>query len=149
MSTEAKPEPRRVLPRFPELDTEPFWEATRDHELRFQKCTACDGVVFYPRSHCTHCTSIDLEWVVSLGLGTIYTYSVIRRTQHPSFRDKVPYVIAWVDLDEKFRMLTHIVDVDPDDPASGLAIASRVQVHWIDHDSVSLPAFTLVGGADG
>jgi len=144
MTTEADTEPRPVLPRFPEFDTQPFWDATQDHELRYQVCTACDAVVFYPRRHCTQCTSLDLRWMVSLGLGTIYTYSIIRRTYHPSFRDKVPYVIAWVDLDEKFRILTHIVDLDPDDPDSTLGIGSRVTIRWIDHDTVSLPAFRLI-----
>ena len=91
---ESTTEPRRVLPRFPELDTEPFWEATREHELRYQVCAACEGVVFYPRRHCTHCTSTELTWRTSAGLGTIYTFSVVRRSLHPSFLDLVPYVVV-------------------------------------------------------
>ncbi|TPW16269.1 MAG: hypothetical protein FD127_245 [Acidimicrobiaceae bacterium] len=143
MSADTTHEPRRVLPRFPELDTEPFWEATKEHQLRYQFCEQCETVIFYPRAHCTKCTNTDLTWRTSSGEGAIYTYSVIRRSQHPSFMDMVPYVIAWVDLDETFRMLTHIVDVDPDDPESGLTIGARVQVHWIDRGQVSLPAFHL------
>lgn len=133
-----------VLPRFPEPDTQPFWDATRNHELRYQVCDACGAVVFYPRSHCTRCPSLELSWHTSRGEGTIYTYSVIRRSLHPAFADRVPYVIAWVDLDERFRMLTHVVQVDPEDPASGLRIGARVTVHWLDHETVSLPAFRLV-----
>jgi len=136
-------EPRRVLPRFPELDTEPFWAATRDHELRYQVCDACGGVVFYPRRHCTHCTSTALSWRTSSGRGTIYTFSVIRRSLHPSFMDLVPYVVSWVDLDEGFRLMTHIVDVDPDDPDAGLEIGARVTVSWIDRGEVNLPGFRL------
>lgn len=142
MTTE-RTEPRRVLPRFPELDTEPFWSATRDHDLRYQVCDACGAVVFYPRRHCTECTSLDLSWRSSKGAGTIYTFSVIRRSLHPSFMDLVPYVIAWVDVDEGFRLMTHIVGVDPDDPASGLAIDARVTVEWLDRGEIALPAFRL------
>jgi uncharacterized OB-fold protein len=134
---------RRVLPRFPELDTEPFWEATKSHELRYQVCDACGEVVFYPRRHCTACTGLDLTWHTSAGTGTIYTFSVIRRSQHPAFMDMVPYVIAWVDVDEGFRTMTHILDVDPDDPASGLEIGARVEVSWVDRGTVSLPGFRL------
>lgn len=142
--TAAPPEePRRVLPRFPEPDTEPFWEATKDHELRFQVCDACGGVVFYPRAHCTHCTSTELSWKVSAGTGTIYSFSVVRRSLHPSFLDLVPYVVSWVDVDEGFRLMTHIVDVDPDDPASGLEIGARVTVSWIDRGAVNLPGFRI------
>jgi len=148
VTTEADAKPRPVLPRFPEMDTQLFWDATRDHELRYQVCEACGEVVFYPRSHCTKCTSVDLKWQVSAGEGTIYTYSIIRRTHHASFRHMVPYVIAWVDLDEKFRLLTHIVDVDLDDPERSPNIGSRVAVHWIDHDTLSLPAFRLVDGVE-
>jgi uncharacterized OB-fold protein len=136
-------EPRRVLPRFPELDTEPFWRATLQRELTYQVCDACDTVIFYPRRHCTACTSTNLSWRVSTGLGTIYTFSVVRRSQHPSFVDMVPYVVAWVDVDEGFRMMTHIVGADPDDPAGGLEIGARVQVEWIDRGEVALPAFRL------
>jgi hypothetical protein len=141
---EAPASPRRVLPRFPEPDTQPFWDATRQHELRYQVCNACGNIVFYPRRHCTSCTSLDLRWEVSKGEGTVYTYSVIRRSQHPSFMDLVPYVISWVDVDEGFRMMTHIVGVDPDDPGSGLQIGARVAVEWLDRETVSLPAFRLV-----
>ena len=126
------------LPHFPEPDTEPFWEATKDHELRYQVCDDCDGVVFYPRRHCTHCLSQNLSWKASKGEGTIYTYSLVRQNYHPAFRERVPYVIAWVDLDEGFRMLTNIVGVDE---VESVAIGQRVRVDWLDHDSVSLPAF--------
>jgi len=138
-----KPPARVVLPRFPEPISQPFWDATRDHRLTYQTCDRCHTVVFYPRTHCTRCTSTDLSWNESKGIGTIYTFSVIRRSQHPSFMAKVPYVIAWVDLDERFRIMSHIVDVDPDDPKGGLEIGARVEVHWQDHDTVSLPAFRL------
>ncbi|MBL8776078.1 MAG: Zn-ribbon domain-containing OB-fold protein [Acidimicrobiales bacterium] len=142
-TTAAPEEPRRVLPRFPEPDTEPFWEATKEHELRFQVCDACEGVVFYPRAHCTHCTSTELSWRTSAGTGTIYSFSVVRRSLHPSFLDLVPYVVSWVDVDEGFRLMTHIVDVDPDDPHSGLEIGARVIVSWIDRGTVNLPGFRI------
>ena len=145
MGMDANTNARSVLPRFPEPDTQPFWDATQRHELRYQTCDACGSVVFYPRSHCTKCTSLDLTWNTSLGLGTIYTFTVVRRNQDPAFVDLVPYVIAWVDLDEKFRMLTHIVDIDPDDPA--LQIGARVEVRWIDQGELSLPAFRIQAGA--
>ena len=39
--------------RFPEPDTQPFWEATKRHELTYQTCDKCHAVVFYSRRHCT------------------------------------------------------------------------------------------------
>ena len=129
------------LPRFPEPDTEPFWDATKKHELRYQVCDDCGGIVFYPRRHCTHCLSLNLSWKISRGEGTIYTYSIVRQSYHPAFAQRVPYVIAWIDLDEGFRMMSNVVDVED---LSSLRIGQRVRVEWVDRDTVSLPAFRPV-----
>ena len=73
----------RPQPRFPEQDTEPFWEATKRRELTYQTCDDCDEVIFYPRMHCPSCGSRDYEWRVSSGEGTVYTFSVIRQNRMP------------------------------------------------------------------
>ncbi len=132
----------RPLPAFPEPDTQPFWEATKNHELRYQVCDDCDGIVFFPRRHCTHCLGQSLSWKTSSGQGTLYTYSVVRQNYHPAFRERLPYVIAWVDLDEGFRILSNLTGVD--DPARDVKIGQRVQVEWEDYDAVSLPLFKPV-----
>jgi len=130
--------PRRPLPDLRELDTRPFWEAARQHELRYQVCNACGGVVFYARRHCPHCMSFDLRWETSRGEGTVYTYTVVRQIGHPFFRERLPYVVAWIDLDEGFRMLSNVIADDVD----RVAIGQRVRVGWEDYDDVSLPVFT-------
>jgi hypothetical protein len=127
----------RPLPRFPEPDSQPFWEATKNHELRYQKCNACGSVVFYPKHHCTSCGSADLAWHASKGQGTLYTYSVVRANRSPAFMEYVPYVLAYVDLDEGFRMMTNIVGVEPEKVRIGM----RLRVKWEDHDQVALPFF--------
>lgn len=135
----------RVLPRFPEPDTEPFWEMARQHRLGYQVCVRCGGLVFYPRQHCTHCTSTELEWRQSSGRGIIYTYTVMRQHGHPAFAAMLPYVLAFVDIEEGFRLLTQIVDADP----AEIRIGQRVQVQWLEQGSVMLPAFTrMVGDID-
>jgi uncharacterized OB-fold protein len=131
--------PPSFLPNLNEADTGPFWAATAEHKLTYQVCRECSGVVFYPRAHCTHCTSTDLEWKESAGKGTLYTYSVVRDNRLPGFAELVPYVVAYVDLDEGFRMLTRIVEVDVDD----VKIGSRLTVHWDDKEGLSLPEFEL------
>jgi uncharacterized OB-fold protein len=133
-------QPQRPLPRFPEPDTEPFWRMTREHRLGYQVCEDCGGIVFYPRRHCTHCTSERLAWRESAGRGRIYTYTVIRQHGHPAFREMLPFVVAFVDLDEGFRILTHIIDCSPED----VQVGQPVEVAWIDAGEVSLPVFRPV-----
>ena len=128
------------LPKFPEPDTEPFWDATKDHELKYQVCDDCGGLVWHPRRHCTHCTSLNLSWKTSKGEGTVYTYSIVRQNYHPAFRERIPYVVAWIDVDEGFRMLSNVVDVD----AEAVEVGQRVRVRWLDQEGLALPAFTPV-----
>jgi uncharacterized OB-fold protein len=135
-------EAKRPLPGLFELDTQPFWQATKDHELRYQQCDDCDTVVFYPRRHCTGCLGSSLTWKTSAGQGTVYTYSIVRQAYHPFFRSRVPYAIAWIDLDEGPRLLSNVVGIE--DPINDLAIGQRVKVTWEDHDELAIRLFEPV-----
>lgn len=128
----------RPLPRFPEPDSEPFWRATKDHQLKYQTCNDCSNVVFYPRQHCTACGSPNLSWHVAAGGGTVYTYSIVRQNRAPLFRDMVPYIVAWIDLDEGFRMMSNVVDLAR---VEDIQVGMRVKVQWEDYEQVSLPVF--------
>jgi len=61
----------------------------------------------------------------------------VRQTYDPAFASLVPYVIAWIDLDEGFRMLSNVVGAAPE----AVHIGQRVQVQWLDYEEVSLPVF--------
>jgi hypothetical protein len=128
---------RRPLPRFPEPDSASFWDATRDRQLTYQVCRNCASTVFYPRRHCTHCTSGALESRKSAGRGTIYSFTIIRRSGHPYFRERTPYVVALVDLDEGFRMLTEVLSDDPSD----VAVGQRVRLDWEPYEELNVPVF--------
>ena len=131
--------PTRPLPNPKEADTAPFWAATKEGELRYQRCDDCDKVVFYPRHHCTNCLGRNLSWHVSKGEGTVYTYSVIRQSYHPFFRSKVPFAVAWIDLDEGPRILSNLTGVE--DPTTEVSIGQRVHVDWEEHEDLSIPLF--------
>ena len=132
-------DPTRPLPKTNELDTKEFWEGTKEKEFRYQQCDSCDTIVFYPRRHCTGCTSGTLQWKVSVGKGTVYTYSVVRQSYHPFFRNMVPYTVAWIDMDEGPRILSNVVGVD--DPANDVSIGQAVQLEWEEHEELNIPLF--------
>lgn len=137
---------RAEAPRFlpqPSAVSQPFWEAARRHELVLQHCSACGRHVFYPRYNCPHCGGRDLTWVKASGRGKVYAYTVARRPTHPAFADRVPYVIAIVELEEGPRMTTNIVDCDPD----SVHIDMPVEVSFEDSsDEISLAMFRPAGG---
>ncbi len=105
---------RKPLPE-PNETTLPFWEGTRAHQLRLQRCRDCRKHIFYPRLVCPFCLSDNLDWVTASGKGKVYSYTVVRRAMHPAFREDVPYVLAIVELEEGPRLTTNIIGVVPEE----------------------------------
>ena len=134
---EQAPKPTRPLPNLNERDTAEFWQGTLAGEFRFQQCSACGTLVWHPRAHCTGCTDGQLEWQVSAGQGEIYSFSVVRQSYHPFFRNQVPYVVAYVDLDEGPRFLTNMIGLQ--DPLKDVSIGQRVELSWEPHEELQIP----------
>jgi uncharacterized OB-fold protein len=132
-------DPKRPLPRADEPDTREFWAATRDKALKYQQCDYCQTIIFYPRRHCTGCTQGTLQWLTSAGKGTIYTFSVVRLSYHPFFRQQLPYAVAWIDLDEGPRILSNVIGIT--DPIKELTIGQAVIVDWEEHEELCIPLF--------
>lgn len=122
----------------PDEETEPYWEAARQHRLLIKRCHACGRHHFYPRPFCPRCWSPDVEWVEASGRATLYTYSIVRRNDLPPFDERVPYVAAIVDLDEGPRMVTNVIDCGDAD----LTIGMPLEVAFRDEgDGFSVPVF--------
>jgi len=111
--------PAIPLPRPTPL-SRPHWEGCREGELRVQRCDTCGHFVFIPHPTCTRCHADTLRWVTSSGRGTVYSYTVVHRPPRPAF--EVPYVVAIVELEEGWHMLTNLVDVAPEAVTVGLAV---------------------------
>jgi hypothetical protein len=82
-----------------------------------------------------------VEWVEATGRGTIYSYTVIRQNPSRSFRHLLPFVVALVDLDEGPRLMSNIVECDPDDVHIGAAVTVRFEPV---SENAALPLFALV-----
>ena len=134
---EPKKPATRPLPSLDELDTAPFWRGTREQQFKYQQCAACGSVVWHPRAHCTGCLHGQLQWQASAGVGEIYSYSVIRQSYHPFFRNQVPYVVAYVDLDEGPRFLTNMIGIE--NPDEDVHVGQRVQLVWEEDETLNIP----------
>jgi hypothetical protein len=116
------------------LETETFWEATKENRLLLKKCTDCGKTHWYPRAICPHCFSSNTEWYDASGRGKIYSFSVMRRAE-------IPYVMAYVTLAEGVTMLSNIVEADFD----ALEIDQDVEVVFrATEGDQSLPLFRPV-----
>ncbi len=121
-----------------EAESEPYWAALRDGKLLLKHCANCGRHHSYPRPFCPHCWSDDVRWVEAGGGATLYTHSVVYRNDLPPFGPQVPYIAAVVDLDEGPRMMTRIVDCEPDQLKIGMRL--RVQTEPVTEE-VSMAVF--------
>ena len=78
----------KPLPRITD-DNRPFWDATKRHELRVQRCSACGRFRYPPAPVCPDCLSEDTQWTRVSGRGTISTFVVVHKVYFPSFAGDV------------------------------------------------------------
>lgn len=137
MNAAARPAP------VPTEATQPFWDATAQGILLVQRCGACRRVQSIPRPFCRHCGVESPQWERSTGLGRIYTFTVNHRAANAHMADKLPYVVAVVELDEGARLMANIVDA----PHDSVRIGDRVRVRFLPlSETLSLPQFERLGG---
>jgi uncharacterized OB-fold protein len=114
-----------VVPGMTEL-TAPYWEAAREGRLVVQECQECQVLRHPPLPECPnclrHCHGSRLGWREVSGKGTVYTYTVVRHPTHFAFADKIPYVLAIVELAEGPRLVTALTGAAPEDVRVGLPV---------------------------
>jgi uncharacterized OB-fold protein len=97
--TETQREYDKPLPAITELNA-PFWEGTREGELRLQACSACGHTWFPPAPFCPRCLSADFRWTAVSGRGRVWSWIVMHQRYFKSFEADLPYKIIMVELDE-------------------------------------------------
>lgn len=115
-------------------ESKPFWDAAAQGKFLIKRCTSCKEPHYFPRALCPFCFSDKTEWEESKGEGTIYSFSLMRKSPTG------PYAIGYVTLDEGPSLLTNFVDTD----ITTLKIGQRVKVVWKPTDGAPLPFFTPV-----
>ena len=101
-------------------------------QLAYQVATDSGVAVFFPRMIAPG-TGAELEWRVSKGLGTVYSTTVV------NYKGESPLNIALIDLDEGFRMLSRVEDIDPMVVKIGMRV--RVRINPAADGKPPLPVF--------
>lgn len=112
----------QILPAVTAL-TQPYWDGARESKLMFQQCRACGTNWHPPMPICPNCHSTNIDWLAAAGGGTVYTYTVVEHPTHPAFQDRVPYVVAVVELDEGPRVVMNIKNCPVGDVSGGMRVA--------------------------
>ncbi len=122
-STETPPQP------IPDEDSAEFWRATASGRLEICRCRQCQRWLHPPLERCPRCWS-DTAFEAVAGTGEIYSFIVVHQPALPGFRDKLPYVVALVDLDEQrgLRLPGRVIDVEP----SAVRVGQRVTAELVE-----------------
>lgn len=127
----------KPLPR-PTEDSAPYWEAARNEELHLQACLECGHLRFPPAALCPRCLSLRFEWKRLSGRGTVFSWIVVHRSQHPAFNAETPYNVVIIELDEGPRLHSNLIDC----PVDRIRIGMPVEVVFDRiNDEVTLPRF--------
>jgi uncharacterized OB-fold protein len=117
--------PRKPLPRINSV-TAPFWAAAAEHRLRMPRCKACTAFVWPARPSCGECGGEHFDWTDLSGRGRVYSFTVIRQIvggpAAKAFEPDIPYVVAWIDLDEGPRFTSNIVGCPIEAVNIGMAV---------------------------
>lgn len=129
----------KPMPQATEISA-PFWDALKGNKVKIQQCNACQGWVFFPRRHCSHCLAHDLEWREVTGQGTLYSFTFTRVPTMAEFADEMPQALAVVELEQGVRINTTLTGLSEDEVKVGMAL--KPIFHQMDGDGNTLLRFT-------
>ncbi|MDM0072690.1 OB-fold domain-containing protein [Variovorax sp. J31P207] len=116
-----------------------FWEGTLVGELRLQYGDS--GVAQFPEYPVDRVSLGDkLEWRAASGRATLWSWVVMHQRYFPAFADEVPYLVAFVQLEEGPFMMATLVD-----PPADLQCGAALEVVFERlSDDRAIPKFKVV-----
>ena len=125
-------------------DTRGYWEATLEERLVAQRCADCGNIQLPPSPCCTTCLSQNLSWETLSGTGHVFSFTIVCHAFHPSFMDKLPYVVADIELDEGPIVTADVTGIPVEEVRIGLPVKVWFDVEQEDafHQKLRLPHFT-------
>ncbi len=145
--------------RVSELDVEnqTFFRYCASHDFRLQRCCNCAQLRYPPMPGCPWCASHESEWTKVDGRGEVHSYTEIYQAIQPGFADRLPYLVAIVDLDvqkgqptaqEALRVVGNLVDGEGRFASLAeigkFGIGARVRLVFTDvAPGLSLPQWTI------
>jgi len=89
-------------------------------KLAYQFFPDSGSVIFHPRILDPKSGSDNFEWKFSKGLGTVYASTTVHRK-----KDHI-YNVSLIDVDEGFRMMSRIEDIESDLVKPGMRVRMRM-----------------------
>ncbi|MCW4048450.1 MAG: Zn-ribbon domain-containing OB-fold protein [Candidatus Bathyarchaeota archaeon] len=98
-----------------------YWrEEVPRYRLQGKKCKACGAKYFPARPVCT-CGSTEFGEYKLSETGEVVTWTVIRNPPM-GYEKYKPYMVGLIELDDGIKILSQVVDVDPEEVSAGLKV---------------------------
>lgn len=125
--------------------TKPFWDGAHAGSLMIPHCEACHSWQWPMKYRCTHCGGA-LRWKAASGRGTLLSWSEVLRAPRPELKALVPYVVAFVVLEENVRIMTRLTCPEHDHLAVGQPVRCSFETINAEPEAIELPVFSIVEG---
>jgi len=133
-------DPPRPLPTPITPEARPYWDGAREGRLMIPRCDACGKAFMYPRVLCPHCGAREITWIRASGRGRLFSFEIAHQILNRAFKVKTPLVLAMVELEEGPRLLTNLVEVEPDPARLRCDMPVEVVFERLT-DEITLPMF--------
>ncbi|WP_373083161.1 Zn-ribbon domain-containing OB-fold protein [Zhongshania sp.] len=118
----------------------PFWDGCEVGQFMLHRCNVCQRA-YWPASRCIEHGDESMVWVAASGRGTLHTYTIMHRAYIPSMKDKVPFVVGVVELEEGPFYHSNIIDCDHDSLRVGMKLMAKMALH---ESGLTVPMFVAV-----
>lgn len=119
--------------------SQPYWDALKQGRLTFQRCSQCGHSWLPARAECPECLRAEWAWTAASGKGRVVSWVIYHHAYHEAFKERLPYNVALVELDEGPRLITNIVN-----PTQGLKAERPVELRIETEHDVALARFALI-----
>jgi len=112
-----------------------FFRGLIDGKLYGTKCPRCETVYCPPRAHCWNpsCKVAETEWVELPLTGKVHTFSIMLFSAD-AFLDKLPFVLAYVQIDGAHTALPMQLETSPTE----VWIGQKVEIKFRENRTGSL-----------
>jgi uncharacterized OB-fold protein len=118
-----------------------FYDYLAIKKLMGINCIDCGNLMVPPRMVCSECSSNNIEWYEFKGNGTLQTFSVVN-VGPSSLKDKVPYGVGVIKLDEGPMITGRLIGFNPKEPEK-IQVGMKVKADFVPELGQTILAFKL------
>jgi uncharacterized OB-fold protein len=115
--------PAEIAALNPDTVSEGYWESCARGQLSIQQCVQCKTFRHLPTPTCPKCRSFEFQYTPVSGRGTIFSYTIAHHPVHDALKDRGPYNVILVNLDDApVRLVSNLVGVPNEQVKIGMPV---------------------------